>query len=111
MQVAKLTQDYYGLFRQSAAPGKESEARRLRPSVLPTERVVEGELLRNRAKRPGDSLDDAMHRGRFSAGSAHSQDKTISSLAAQRAINAYLDYAAAPNLSQGGQARAVDYYA
>ena len=110
MQVSKLTQDYYG-FRHPAVRGKESEARPLRSPVLPTERVVEGELLRNRAKRPGDCLDDAMHRGRFTAGSAHSQDETISSMAAQRAINAYLDYAAAPNLSQGGQARTVDYYA
>ena len=117
MQVARLTQEYYGFIRQPALSRRESgadksEASRSRPSVLPTERVVEGELLRDRSARVGDPLDQILQRRCFSDSAANSQGESFSTQAAQRAINAYLDNAATPNASKnGGQSRAIDYYA
>ena len=117
MHVATLTQDYYSFFQRTVSPaGKEPgtdklETRRPRPSILPAERVVEGEVLRNRGKRTGAFSEETLQRGRFAAGSFNFHDETISAQAAQRAINAYLDYAAAPNLSVGDRPRSVDYYA
>ena len=116
MLVANLSQDYYGYFSQSAEPGQgpgadKPEAQRPRSAVLPAERVVEGELLRSRNKRTNDALNEALQRGRFADSSAQSQQATRSAQAAQRAINTYLDNAAPPTMSHGGQARAVDYYA
>lgn len=117
MQAARLTQEYYGFIHQPAVSRKETgadkpEANRSRPSVLPAERVVEGELLRNRSTVTGDSLEQMLQRGRFADSGANSPDATISTQAAQRAISAYLDNATTPNLSNGGgQPRAIDYYA
>ena len=86
-------------------------AHRSRPAVFPAERVVEGELLRNRSTLTGDTLDQILQRGRFALGSANSSDATISTPAVQRAINAYLDNAATSNLGRGGgQSRSIDYY-
>ena len=116
MLVANLSRDYYGYFGQSAAPGQQPEAdkpeaQRPRPSVLPAERVVEGELLRGRNKYTNDALNEALQRGRFADSSVNSHQATLSAHAAQRAINTYLDNAAQPTVSKGGQAHAVDYYA
>jgi hypothetical protein len=118
MQAARLTQDHYGFFRQPSVYRKQTEAdktaaNRSRPSVLPAERVVEGEVLRNRNNSAGDSLDQLLQRGRFANSSAaNSPDATPTAQAAQRAINAYLDNAAAHGASGGGsQSRSVDYYA
>jgi hypothetical protein len=116
MLVANLSQDYYGYFRQSAAPGQEPgadkpEVQRPRVAVLPAERVVEGELLRNRNKGASDALNEALQRGRFAESPANSQRSALSAHAAQRAINTYLDNAAQSTVSQGGRSRAVDYYA
>jgi hypothetical protein len=117
MQAARLTQDHYGFFRQPSVYRKQTEAdksaaNRPRPSVLPAERVVEGELLRNRSNPAGDSLDQLLQRGRFAKSAANSPDETPTAQAVQRAINAYLDNAAAPAASGGGgQSRSIDYYA
>jgi hypothetical protein len=117
MQTARLTQQHYGFFRQSTVSRKETgadkaEANRSRPSVLPAERVVEGELLRNRNARAGDSLDQILQRGRFATGATNSTDTTLSTPAAQRAISAYLDNSASPHAGNGGaQPRSIDYYA
>lgn len=115
MQVAKLAQDYYGFVRQPIAPNKQVEAeqaesKRSRPTVLPAERLVEGELLRSRSNRAGKPVGDRPQRERFSNNSANSQDGGVNAQTAQRAINAYLDYAALPKLSNAGQPRTVDYY-
>jgi len=117
MQAARLTQQYYAFFRPSTVSRNETgadkaTAKRSRPSVLPAERVVEGELLRNRSARAGDSLDQILQRGRFTAGAANPSDTTISTPAAQRAINAYLDNSVSPLAGNGGaQPRSIDYYA
>jgi len=117
MQAARLTQEYYGFIRQPAVSRKEAgadraEANRLRPSVLPVERVVEGELLRNRSNSAGDSLDQLLQRRSFANGPANHPDAKISVQTSQRAINAYLDISAVPNAHNGAdQARAVDFYA
>jgi len=117
MQAARLTQDHYGFFRQPSVYRKQTEAdksaaNRSRPSVLPAERVVEGEVLRNRSNPAGDSLDQLLQRGRFANSAANSPDATPTAQTAQRAINAYLDNAAAPGASSGGgQSRSIDYYA
>ena len=116
MHVARLTQEYNGYIRQPAMSRKETAtdkpgANRSRPAVFPAERVVEGELLRNRSAPTGDSLDQILQRGRFAQGAANSSDATISTPAAQRAINAYLDNAASANMGNGGvQPRSIDYY-
>jgi hypothetical protein len=115
MQAARLTQDHYGFTRQPSVFRKQTEAdktaaSRSRPSVLPAERVVEGEVLRNRSNSAGDSLDRLLQRGRFANSAANSPDASPTARAAQRAINAYLDNAAAPGAS-GSQSRSVDYYA
>ena len=116
MHVAKLTQDYFSYFQQSVPSGKEPgtdklETKRPRPSILPAERVVEGEVLRNRSKRTGAFSEETLQCGRFAAGSLNYNDETISAQAAQRAVSAYLDYAATPDLSVGDKPRTVDYYA
>jgi hypothetical protein len=117
MQAARLTQDHYRFLRQPSVYRKQTEAdktaaTRSRPSVLPAERVVEGEVLRNRSNSAGDALDQLLQRGRFANSAANSPDATPTAQAAQRAINAYLDNAAAPGASGGGgQSRSVDYYA
>ena len=116
MHVAKLTQDYYGFINPSTLPKKQvgtdqTQQQRPRPNVLPAERLVEGELLKNRTKGAGNSLGDLLQRGRFAASAANSQEGDISAQAAQRAINAYLGNAASSNSAGYGQARAVDYYA
>ena len=113
MQVAKLTQDYYGFIRQAVSPNnqqagtQQAEPKRPRPAVLPAERLVEGELLRNRQRRPGDNL---LQRGRFS-GNSGSPAEDLSAQAAQRAINTYLDYATSPNAGGAARPQVVDYYA
>jgi len=115
MQVAKLTQDYYGFIRQAVPPNQQTGAHQTepkpppRPAVPPAERLVEGELLRNRHRRPGDNLDEILQRGRF-AGNSGSQAGDLGAQVAQRAINTYLDTAAAPNPG-GGRPQVVDYYA
>ena len=112
MQAARLTQDHYGFIRQASVPKKQAAANRSRPSVLPAERVVEGEVLRTRSSAAGDSLDQMLQRGRFANSAANFPNATPTAQAAQRAINAYLDNAAAPAASgRGGQPRSVDYYA
>ncbi len=115
MQVAKLTQDYYGFIRQAVPPNQQTgsqqtEPKPPRPAVPPAERLVEGELLRNRNRRPGDNLDEILQRGRF-AGHSGSQAGDTGAQAAQRAINTYLDYAVAPNPGSAGRPQVVDYYA
>ena len=117
MQAARLTQDYYGFIRQPAMSRKDTaadkpQANRSRPAVFPAERVVEGELLRNRSAPSGDTLDQILQRGRFAQGAATSADATISTPAAQRAINAYLDNAATSGMNGvADQSRSIDYYA
>jgi hypothetical protein len=117
MQAARLTQGHYGFLRQPSVYRQQTEAdntaaRRSRPSVLPAERVVEGEVLRNRSNSAGDSLDQLLQRGRFANSGASSPGATPTAQAAQRAINAYLDNVAAPGAGGGGsQSRSIDYYA
>ena len=116
MQVAMLTQDYYGFVRQSTVPNKQAgaeqaESKRPRPAVIaPTERLVEGELLKNRRKEAGNPLGNMLQRERFTFDSSQSHDETFDTKAAQRAINAYLDHAATPDLGNAGRSRTVDYY-
>jgi len=115
MQVAKLTQDYYGFVRQALAPTtqagtNQAEPKRPPPAALPAERVVEGEVLKNSGSRTGAALDEFLQRGRFSNDSANAPGASPGSPAAQRAINTYLDNAAA-RAGIDGQPRAVDYYA
>jgi hypothetical protein len=116
MQAARLTQDYYGFIRHPAVSRKDAgadkpQASRPPASVLPAERVVEGEVLRDRGNSTSDSLDQILHRGRFTAVAANAPDATLTTQAARRAINAYLDNAAIPNSSGGVQPRSIDYYA
>lgn len=116
MQVAMLTQDYYGFVRQSSVPNKQAgaeqaESKRPRPAVVvPAERLVEGELLKNRSKRAGNPLGDMLQRERFTFDSSQSHDETFNTKTAQRAINAYLDHATTPDLGNTGRSRNVDYY-
>jgi len=116
MQVAKLTQDYYGFIRQAVSPNnhqagtQQAEPKRPRPAVLPAERPVEGELLRNRQRRPGDNLDELLQRGRYS-GNSGSPTEDLSAQAAQRAINTYLDNATSSTAGGAGRPQVVDYYA
>lgn len=116
MQVAKLTQDYYGFVRQSVAPNtqagtNQAEPKRPTPAALPAERVVEGEVLKNRGSRTGAVLDELLQRGRFGNDSANAQGASPGSPAARRAINTYLDNTAASRAGMDRQPRAVDYYA
>lgn len=114
MQVAKLTQDYYGFLSKSLSPNKQAGFGRAgspRPSALPAERLVEGELLRKN-KGAGNALGDMLQRGRFSgAVGSQSQAQANSAQSAQRAISAYLGYAASAAGDNAGQPHAVDYYA
>jgi succinate dehydrogenase/fumarate reductase flavoprotein subunit len=115
MQVAKLTQDYYGFIGQSTLPNQQvgpdqTQQQRPRPNVLPAERLVEGELLKNRSKG-GNPLSDLLQRGRFAGSAANSQEGDLSAHAAQRAINAYLGNAASSSPASYDQTRTVDYYA
>lgn len=116
MQAARLTQDYYGFFRQPAIPRKDAgagkpEAGRSQATVLPAERVVEGEVLRNRSAPSNDTLDQILQRGRFSfaGAAANSPDASTTSQSAQRAINAYLDNVATSGAG-GGRSHTVDFY-
>jgi hypothetical protein len=112
MQVAKLTQDYYGFLSKSILPNKQAGLGRApRPAVLPAERLVEGELLRKN-KGAGNALSDMLQRGRFSgAAGSQSQDQANNLQSAQRAISAYLGYSASWAADNAGQPHAVDYYA
>jgi hypothetical protein len=115
MQAAGLTQDYFGFFRQPAVPRTDAgtgkpQANRPRPSVLPAERVIEGELLRNRNASASGSLDQLLQRGRFANSAVDAPDTTITTPAAQRAINAYLDNSTLPASGGGGHSRSIDYY-
>jgi hypothetical protein len=106
MQV-KLTQDYYGFIRQSlprAGQEAPAQAPSPRPTVLPAERLVEGELLKNRS-RQSSTLDDLLQRGRLA-------DDTVPAAGrpAQRAIDTYLGYAGVSAGAAGGPRR-IDYYA
>ena len=116
MQV-KLTQDYYGFISQLVLPTRQTAADQTQPqpqpqrqTVLPAERLVEGELLRNR-KAGGNTLDELLQRGRFSGDSANSQRGGSGTSNVRRAINSYLDNAAAPRAGNPGRPQAVDYYA
>lgn len=110
MQI-KLTQDYYGFIRQSlpragqeASGQAPSAAPPPRPTVLPAERLVEGELLKNRY-RQSSTLDDLLQRGRLADDTAPAVGQT-----ARRAIDTYLGYAGASS-GAAGVARRIDYYA
>lgn len=112
MQI-KLTQDYYGFLRQSLPidrqAGPEQAPPRAPPSrqtVLPAERTVEGELLKNR-NRNSSILSDLLQRGRFTDDSL---PPDVPPQTAQRAIDAYRAYAGVPPGS-GGTSRSIDYYA
>ena len=114
MHTARLTQNYYSYFPQPVVHRNDTDpeqpaAKRSRPSIFPAERVVEGEVLRNRSVS-SDSFDQILQRGRFTDSAANSPDATITSQAAQRAVNAYLDTAATSDLNGGGRPRTVDYY-
>jgi hypothetical protein len=116
MLVARLTQDYYGFTSQSTLPNKQlgldrPEPQSPRPQVLPAERLVEGELLRNRSKGTSNRLGDVLLFGRFVDDAANTQEGCISAQTAQRAVNTYLDYAASSSASGYTQSRTVDYYA
>jgi len=117
MQV-KLTQDYYGFFRQPVQPDRQARPEQTpsRPqpqaprTVLPAERLVEGELLRNRSNGSNKTLDDLLQRSRFADQGAGSQD--ISAQTAQRAIDTYRGYASLSQTAQGASGyRGVDFYA
>ena len=115
MQVARPTQDYYGFFRQPALSRKDTAtdkpgANRSRPSVLPAERVVEGELLRNNRTTGSEAVDQFIQRSRFTQDAANSADSAIGGPGAQRAISAYLDNASATLAGAGGASRTIDYY-
>ena len=117
MQTARLSQDYYGFINQPAVPRKDTAAgrtdeKRSRPAVFPAERVVEGEVLRNRRTSPRDNLDQILNRGRFVHGAANAADITPNTSSTQRAINAYLDNAATSNSSGYGvdRSRSIDCY-
>jgi len=116
MQTARLSQDYHGFIRQPAVPWKKTvagsaEEKRSRPAVFPAERVVEGEVLRNRSPSSDDHLDRILHRGRFVHAAANSADIASSTSSARRAINAYLDNAALSNSDSGvDRSRSIDYY-
>lgn len=110
----KLTQDYYGFVRQSLPSDRQAAPEQAPPrsppprpqTVLPAERLVEGELLKNRQKN-SSGLDDFLQRGRF-ANDAAAADVTPQT--AQRAIDTYLGYANAP-AGNAGVALSIDYYA
>lgn len=116
MQVAKLAQYYHGFLRQTVSPYAQgtgpqpAEPKRSRPVILPAERLVEGELLRDRQRRPGAPLDQLLQRGRFT-GNTGFRSEDIGAQAAQRAINAYLDSAVSPPPGAAGRPQVVDYYA
>ncbi len=116
MQAARLTQDYSGFFRQPVVSRKDggadkSQTNRSRPSVLPAERVVEGELLRNRTSGADNSLEQFLQRERLSESAANAADGAAGNRTAQTAINAYLDNAAMASGKGGGHTHSIDYYA
>jgi hypothetical protein len=115
MRAATLTQDYSGFFRQPVVSRRETgadrpQANRPRPSVLPAERVVEGELLSSRNSSGGESLDQLLQRGRFDNSAVNASDTTLSTPATQRAISAYLDNLPSSAADSAGQSRTIDYY-
>lgn len=116
MQAARLTQDHYGYFRQPFLDRKRTgkgntEVSRARHSIVPTERLVEGKLLRNGRSSPDVSLERVPAGGRFFNSSVYYPDTTLTAQAAQRAIKAYLDNAATPGLSgKASYLHSVDYY-
>lgn len=116
MQITKLSQDYFGFVRQPAAASQpaaeQTQTKRSRPAtVLPAERLVEGELLKNRNRRNSDPLDQILWRSSLSNNDAASdQQGPVTAQAAQRAINSYLDYAASPQASGAQPSVRVDYY-
>ena len=115
MQAARLTQDYFGFFpqpivsRKDANAGKQDSASP-QSSVFPTERVVEGELLRSRRAGTGDLLDRILQRERFTNSSANIPDNESANLTNQRAIDTYLNVASSSEMSSGSQSRSIDYY-
>ena len=115
MQAARLTQDHYGLIRQHSVYRQQTEvdqtrAKHSRSTVLPAERVVEGEVLSKRSSTTGDSLDQLLQRSRFVNSAANASDVTLTTQGAQRAINAYLDNSAGSG-SSAGRSGSIDYYA
>ena len=110
MQV-KLTQDYYGLLRQSLPvdrqAGPEQTSTPQRQTVLPAERPVEGELLKNRS-RNSSVVGDLLQRGQVNGDNA---SPDVSPQTAQRAVDTYLAYAGASSAGAAGASRSIDFYA
>jgi len=105
MQV-KLTQDYYGLLRQSLPIDPQTGPEQTPPprqTVLPVERPVEGELLKNRS-RNSSVVGDLLQRGRVGADTASAD---VTPQTARRALDTYLAYAGGST----GAPRSIDLYA
>ena len=113
MQV-KLTQDYYGLLRQSLPVERQAGPEQTLPpstpqrqTVLPAERPVEGELLKNRS-RNSSVVGDLLQRGQVNGDNA---SPDVSPQTAQRAVDTYLAYAGASSAGAAGASRSIDFYA
>lgn len=85
------------------------EAGRGQLAILSGERVIEGEVLRNRSTPANDSLEQILRRRNFT-GEANLPDATTTSQATQHAINAYLENAATSGSGSGAQSHTIDYY-
>jgi hypothetical protein len=115
MQSARLTQDYYGFFPQAIVSRKDpgagkQDSGRPQSSVFPTERVVEGELLRNRRARTDELLNRMLQHERFTTSSTIVPDDESVNLRNQHAIDSYLNVASSSEMSSSSQSRSIDYY-